>query len=109
MKCSEFTKNIPDFIDDDLKIEYYDEFVSHARECKDCKEELEIYYMVTVGLNRIEDDTAKSYDIQGELEHQLNRYEDKAEREFKKKIYTQMLIVLAETCGVLTAVLQFLL
>lgn len=107
MKCSKFAQLIPNFIDDNLDTEYYDEFVTHAKECKDCREELEIYYMITVGFDRIEDDTAKSYDIQGELEQQLLRYEEKADKIFKRKIYTNMLIVLAETCGILTAILQF--
>lgn len=31
MKCEEFNRLLPKFIDDTLESEYYDEFVNHAK------------------------------------------------------------------------------
>ncbi|MCI8955817.1 MAG: hypothetical protein HFG29_02360 [Eubacterium sp.] len=55
MKCEVFQKNIRDFIFD--KIEYsedLEEFLSHAKECDECREELELYYKIHRGLGDIE-------------------------------------------------------
>lgn len=108
MKCDEFTKMIPKFVDDTLEKEYYNEFISHVKECKECKEDLEINYMIQVGLNRIENDATKSFDIIGEMERQLARYEEKAEKMYKRKIYRRVTIVTAEICAIAVSVMQLM-
>ena len=108
MKCEEFNKLVPKFIDDTLDTKYFDGFIHHAKECKDCKEELEIHYMIRVGLDRIEKDSTKSFDIGGELERQLFLYEQKADSIFKMKVYRNVVIVLAEICGMLISFLQII-
>src|SRR5574344_1303590 len=98
MECSEFIKCIPDFIDKKLEEDYFDEFIQHAKSCENCKDELEIYYMIKVGLERIETDSSKSYDIQGELENTLNFYEKRADLRFKKHIYLGITCILSQIC-----------
>ena len=51
MNCEEFLKLVPDFIEDSLEEHHYDGFIRHAKECSDCKDELEVHYMIRVGLN----------------------------------------------------------
>lgn len=108
MKCNVFAKLIPKFIEDSLELEDYDEFINHAKNCKDCKDELEIHYMIAVGLDRIENDSSKSFDIKGELESQLERYEAKADKIFKKQLYTRLFVMMAQACAIITAVLFWL-
>ena len=55
MDCELFQKKIRDFIFD--KIEYsedLEEFLLHAKDCKDCREELNLYYTIHRGLGDIE-------------------------------------------------------
>ena len=55
MNCELFQKKIRDFIFD--KIEYsedLEEFLTHAKECNECREELELYYTIHRGLGDIE-------------------------------------------------------
>ncbi len=108
MKCDEFNRLVPKFIDDTLETEYYDEFIHHAKECTDCKDELEIHYMIRVGLERIENDSGKSFDIRGELENQLTTYENRADAIFKMNVYRNITITLAEICAVIISVMQII-
>lgn len=101
MKCNEFISLIPDFVEDSLEESNYEGFVKHAGECSECMDELEIHYMIRVGLERIEDDETKSFDIQGELHHQLQRYEKRADKLFERKVYRTVTFIVAEICAVL--------
>lgn len=108
MRCDEFAKLIPGFVEDTLETEYYDEFIGHVKECKDCKEDLEINYMIQVGLERIESDSTKSFDIRGEMERQLIWYEEKADNIYKRKIYKKVTIATAEVCAFIISIVQIM-
>ena len=69
MNCKEFEKNIPDFIAGKLDFQTLQEFGEHMRECPGCKEELVIQFLVTEGMQRLEDGDA--FDLQRELELRL--------------------------------------
>ena len=69
MNCKEFEKNIPDFIAGKLDFQTLQEFGEHMRECPGCKEELVIQFLVTEGMQRLEDGDA--FDLQRELEIRL--------------------------------------
>lgn len=54
MDCKKFQELINDFIFD--KIEYSDEleaFLEHSKTCKECKEELELYYSIFRGMDDV--------------------------------------------------------
>lgn len=108
MKCDEFIKLIPDFIDDSLEECHYDGFIKHAKECLDCRDELEIHYMIRVGLERIEEDSTKSFDIRSELQNQLIRYENRADLIFKHNVYRQITFIIAEICAFAISIIQIL-
>lgn len=108
MKCEEFIKLVPDFIDDSLEEYYYDGFIKHAKECPDCQDELEIHYMIRVGLERIEEDSTKSFDIKSELQNQLIRYENRADLIFKHNVYRQIIFIIAEMCAFSISIIQIL-
>ncbi|MCM1121195.1 MAG: zf-HC2 domain-containing protein [Eubacterium sp.] len=54
MDCKEAEKKIPFFLDDELDGRELAEFVEHIEECPDCKEELSIQFLVTEGMERLE-------------------------------------------------------
>ena len=79
MECKDFQKLINDFIFD--KIEYSEdlkEFLNHAKTCKNCGEELELYYTIRRGLGDVKapDGSEESVDATQELENIINFYDE---------------------------------
>ena len=76
MECKEFERLIPLFIEDSLDYTTLKRFCEHMNGCADCKEELVIQFLVTEGIQRLEDGSA--FDLQKELNTRME--------EAKKKI-----------------------
>lgn len=77
MNCKEAEKRIPSFLQDDLDGSKLEEFVEHVENCSECKEELSIQFLVTEGLERLEE--GNNFNLQEELlmklegaEHRIN-------------------------------------
>lgn len=69
MECKEFERLIPDFIEDKLDYPTLKQFSEHMDICADCREELVIQFLVTEGIQRLEDGSA--FDLQKELNTRL--------------------------------------
>ena len=83
MTCEKFQKLINDFVFDKLDdSEFLEEFVEHAKQCKECKEDLELYYSVRRGFGDTECpiETDEMLEPNIELEYVLEFYE----KHFKK-------------------------
>ena len=52
--CKIIEKKIPKYLNDELSPYEMQAFLDHVKECKDCKEELTIRYMVSEGLTKAE-------------------------------------------------------
>ena len=50
MTCQEAEKLVVPYIKDELSPMELEEFIDHIKNCPNCREELEIHYMVDVGL-----------------------------------------------------------
>lgn len=70
MTCIEAEKMVIPYIDDKLSLSELEEFMEHIKKCENCREELEIYYMVDVGLKKLDEDGG-TYDIAGALRRKL--------------------------------------
>lgn len=70
MTCMEAEKMVIPYIHDELTIDELDEFLEHIETCENCMEELEIHYMVDVGLKKL-DEADATYDIVGDLKRKL--------------------------------------
>lgn len=70
MDCKEFERLIPDFIAQKLDYQTLIEFSEHMETCGDCKEELVIQFLVSEGMQRLEEGNA--FDLQSELDERLN-------------------------------------
>lgn len=95
MDCKEFEKLIPDFVERKLDFLTLEQFNKHREECEDCQEELVIRYLVTEGIQRLEEGDA--FDLQREL----NQYYADADR--KVRFHRQFLHIgeVLETIGIL--------
>ena len=70
MDCKEFERLIPQFIERKLDFMTLKSFCSHMEKCPACKEELVIQFLVTEGMQRLEEGDA--FDLQKELDQRLN-------------------------------------
>lgn len=69
MTCKEFEKMIPDFLERKLDFLTLKAFSEHMEACEACHEELTIQFLVTEGMQRLEEGDA--FDMQAELEERL--------------------------------------
>lgn len=70
MNCREAQRLVMPYINGELTDEELKEFISHIDSCENCREELEIYFMVDVGIRQL-DEEAGTYNIKGALESAL--------------------------------------
>ncbi len=75
MDCKSFERLIPDFIAQKMDYPTLKSFLGHMGQCADCREELEIQFLVSEGIQRLEDGSA--FDLQTELEQRLAAAEQK--------------------------------
>lgn len=70
MDCKEFEKMIPNFIE--RRLDYFElkEFDEHLKQCDNCKEELVIQFLVSEGMQRLEEGDA--FDLQTELDTRIS-------------------------------------
>lgn len=70
MTCMEAEKMVIPYINDKLSVTELEDFIEHIETCDNCREELEIHYMVDVGLKKL-DEADGTYDIVGDLKRKL--------------------------------------
>lgn len=69
MECKEFIREIPLFIENKLNFFKLRDFCRHMENCPDCREELTIQFLVTEGIQRLED--GDTFDLQKELNSRI--------------------------------------
>lgn len=69
MDCKEFERLIPLFLKRKMDFRLLRRFGEHMENCPDCQEELVIQFLVTEGMQRLEEGDA--FDLQSELDQQL--------------------------------------
>lgn len=75
MDCKEFERQIPDFISNKMDFMTLNQFKKHMQHCDSCKEELVIQFLVTEGMQRLEE--GDSFDLQNELDERLEEAQRK--------------------------------
>ena len=70
MTCVEAEKMVVPYMKDELSPTELEDFLDHIHTCENCREELEIHYMVDVGLKKL-DETDGTYDIVGDLKRKV--------------------------------------
>lgn len=70
MTCKEAQAMVIPYINQELTIEETEAFLEHVKTCKECKEELEIYYIAMVGVRQLDSEGDIS-DIKEDLRHTL--------------------------------------
>ena len=75
MECRDFQKLIPKIIDDDIPEEDLEKVLEHVKSCKDCYDEMEIYYVLKYGFG--EDDNNDNMNFIGLLDEKITGLEKK--------------------------------
>ncbi|SEP86324.1 hypothetical protein SAMN02910289_00715 [Lachnospiraceae bacterium RM5] len=109
MDCKEFLELINDFCNDDLKPKYYHDFIMHSKKCPECMDELRINYMIKVGLDKLDNDASKSFNITYELDEQLDLYKNRSDIIYRHKIYGWITFIVSELCAVAMFIYRFIL
>ena len=88
MKCLEFQQQISDFLENRLTINQTRRFMEHADSCPECMEELELRYMIQVGiLEQNRDDDGQGYDFR----YQLNRILERTRKALRRRYVCQII------------------
>lgn len=105
MDCREIQSLIVPFIESQLTLEKTRLFLKHIEECEDCREELEVYYILIVGLKQLEKEPEKSMDLHAQFEELLKNTKTHVNRvrlgRFPK------LVVLAALIGIILVIFTY--
>lgn len=94
MNCKEAEKKIPFFLDDELDGIDLAEFVEHIEDCPECKEELSIQFLVTEGMEQLEQ--GNNFNLQEALLFKLGDADDRIRiNRFLRKILLGLEIAVA--------------
>ncbi len=69
MDCKQAEKIIPSFLRKDLEGRKLAQFVEHIEDCPECREELSIQFLVTEGMEKLEE--GNSFNLQEELHERM--------------------------------------
>ena len=106
MKCKEFEKKIPVFINSTMNYEELLEFVNHVNSCDECKEELDIQLLVSEGIARLEDGGA--LDLRHEMDKRMDTALSYIHRHKTLRVLAGTLQFMAALAVLLIVVLLFL-
>ena len=101
MNCSDFKKEMNNFISGTMDVDIAKDFIKHFNECSLCNEELEIYYMINMTFNDNEANSdptglSKSFDFKKRLRHKIASYEENIYNKYKRNFITNFLLASTE-------------
>lgn len=91
MTCLEAQSKIIAYIDNKIDKEDKLDFLLHIRHCKNCREELDIYYTMIEGMRQLDSNQPLSKDFSAELEARMER--DIKKNRKKKDFYRSSICV----------------
>ena len=109
MDCKAAKRKVDAYIRNELSDNETEEFLEHVKECDSCREELEIYYTIEVGLKKL-DSGSTDYNITGALESAIRSSYQRLHRIRVGKIvkYSVNTLVVMSVIGTLLLQLRIL-
>lgn len=93
MTCLEAQSKIIAYIEKNIERTDKLEFLKHVKSCKDCREELHIYYTMIEGMRQLDDNEVLSKDFSRDLEDRMDR--DLNSDRTKKKFVRSTIVIFA--------------
>lgn len=106
MTCQEAERMVTPYIHDELTGDEIEAFLEHLENCRNCQEELEIYFMVDVGLKQL-DKGSGTFDIIGDLQKKIEDSYGRVRRMWAFRILRYSVNTLGAMAVVVTVMLQF--
>ncbi len=106
MRCKEWQKMIPGFLEDTLENREMEGFIEHVQACEDCYEELEIMFMLSIGLQELNEDRNISYNFSQLLENKIVEAEIRFERIRRIRSLNRLVILILHLLVMLGVALQ---
>ena len=72
--CKDYEKLIPDFLADKLDSVMAEKFIDHIEHCQECMEEVSIQFLITEGMNRLEQ--GNTFELSKELANLIEENKD---------------------------------
>lgn len=107
MDCKTAQRMVTPYIKRELEDRELEEFIDHIKECKECHEELEIYFTIHFALQKLDEEKDVSYNIQKMLQDDLRASERRVNRRKVARIWSWTLMMLAEFVLVLVLLTQY--
>ena len=107
MNCQNAQSMVLNFINNKLDKEETKAFIEHVRDCKDCWEELEIYYVMLVGLKQLDEGEELAADFRKKLQNEVESRYVEIEREAKRKHIVKIITILV-TAAILILMFVYL-
>lgn len=95
------------FIREEIPEEKLEPFLKHIEKCRDCYEELEIYYTVHAGILGLDQDQFTTYDLSGALKTELEEAQEKVRSRHAFTVFRVFSGVTAIALTLLTVFFQF--
>ena len=94
MNCQNAQSMVLNFINNKIDKEETKAFIEHVRDCKDCWEELEIYYVMLVGLKQLDEGEELAADFRKKLQNEVESRYVEIEREAMRKHIAKIITIL---------------
>lgn len=107
MDCKTAQRMVSSYIRRELKDRELEEFLDHIRDCKECHEELEIYFTIHFALRKLDEEKDVSFNIQQMLRDDLRLSERRVRRRKLARWISWILVILAELVLALLLVTQY--
>ena len=105
MTCKEAESLVMPYIKNELTDEELFEFLEHIEHCPECREELEIYFTVDVGIRQLDSETG-NYNIKGAPETANEQSRERLEAVRLVKIVRYAVSTLSVMALIITVLLQ---
>ena len=105
MTCKEAERLVMPYIRDALTDEELKEFLEHMESCPGCRDELEIYFTVEVGIRQLDSETG-NYNIKGALEAAIEQSRQRIQAIRLIKIARYSVATLSVMALIITVLLQ---
>ena len=105
MTCKEAESLVMPYIKNELTDEELFEFLEHIEHCPECREELEIYFTVDVGIRQLDSETG-NYNIKGALETAIEQSRERLEAVRLVKTVRYAVSTLSVMALIITVLLQ---
>ncbi|SFR96021.1 anti-sigma factor family protein [Anaeromicropila populeti] len=94
MTCFEAQSMITPFINEQLDIKQLEQFLEHIERCKECKEEVEVYFTLFSGMKQLDENKTISNKFHIDLDNFIQKQEDNILEVKFKLVCTKIVLIL---------------